>query len=98
MFFTAYLVRQLREIASIVGLKGIASEIFGRRKACQRLAGGRGLAGEIMARPSAYGGVPCEVKLFRVLASFRECERLVVGAGVVKDRYVCANRSPDFVR
>jgi hypothetical protein len=27
MFFTAYLVRQLREIASIVGLTGIASEI-----------------------------------------------------------------------
>jgi hypothetical protein len=29
MFFTAYLVWQLREIASIVGLTGIASEIVG---------------------------------------------------------------------
>jgi hypothetical protein len=29
MFFTAYLVRQLREIASIVDLTGIASEIVG---------------------------------------------------------------------
>jgi hypothetical protein len=29
MFFTAHLVRQLREIASIVGLTGIASEIVG---------------------------------------------------------------------
>jgi hypothetical protein len=29
MFFTGYLVRQLREIASIVALTGIASEIVG---------------------------------------------------------------------